>query len=845
MFDNRNFTACITGQLAERGFGTKRQGEILDRFNGIATSLQAEGYGAQIAQSMAMNRVFAELSQATLERAKRAQKTLEVVALGSDRIKAGSDISASVWVMDGAKGRGGGIARSLVSMIVNDPRFPGLSAEGVRDALRGRYWAIMADALDNYGKGVYGTQKGKAGLWDIVREVFGQDTGNADAKGFAQSYLKLDDIMVEDRNKAGGSLVKLDTYFMPQRQNAVKVSAVERGEWIDDHMQWVDWSRMRWPDGSPIAAADRPALLNHVYETLSTDGKTRIEPGAMGGRGSAIGNALEDHRLLTYKDADSWIAMHEKYSDGNVFDVIQQHVEHMAHNTGLVQVFGPNPQMMADTLKAMALKQAGEVAAARKSKADVQAVPQAELGIKNRFEPMFEQFTRANAMSQESQWAAGVIATANVLTAAKLGSVPLLAVAGDFHQTLAVRFMNHMPLIDGIDTYLKGVTTGFKDLEKFGARAGHVFDTTVGATYTTERYAPIATYGGPISRKISDAMIRTSGLTRHTEIARATAQKEFMGLLSESLGKEHADLPFADMMARYGIGKDEWDAARSNIKLWEPEPGAEFFRPLDLLDTKLANKDDLYFRYASMISQESKYMVPGSTLEASIVLRGTSRPDTLPGALLHSFAMYKNFPITMTQMYGRLALSETDKMDRSKFLAALFLGSVMVGALGVQLREVVKGRTPLPMNTVTFWAKAALAGGGMSLLGDFLFGNINQYGQGASQIAGPVGGFAIDAANLVFGDPFKFVSAYDKEEDFKSTFGSRAGLFLKQNTPGTSLWWARLALERTIWDTFDETFDKDAKKKQRAKINKQEEQGNRYFSPPGSGLAGIFGGQAR
>lgn len=842
MFDNRNFTACITGQLAERGFGTKRKGEILDRFNGLAASLMSEGYGSQIAQSMAMNRVFAELSEATLERAKRAQKTLEVVALGADRIAMGKDISASVWVMDGAKGRGGGIARALVSMIVNDPRFPGLSAEGVRDSLRGRYWAIMADALDNFGKGAYGTQKGKAGLWDIVREVFGQDTKNADAREFAKAYLKLDDIMVADRNKAGASLKKLDTYFMPQRQNAVKVSAVDAAEFIDDHMKWLDWNRMRWPDGSPIAAADRPALLNHVYETLSTDGKTRIEPGAMNGRGSAVGNSLDEHRMLTYKDADSWIAQHEKYGDGNVFDVIQQHVEHMAHNTGLIHIFGPNPQMMADTLKAMALKQAGEVAAARKSVHDIQAVPQAEMGIKNRFEPMFEQFTRSNAMSQESQWAAGVLATANVLTAAKLGSVPLLAVAGDFHQTLAMRFMNNMPLMDGIGTYLKGVTTGFKDLEKFGARAGHVFDSTVGATYTTERFSPIATYGGPISRKISDAMIRTSGLARHTEIARATVQKEFMGLLSENIGKEHADLPFTDMMARYGIGKDEWDAARGAIKLWEPEPNAEFFRPLDLLDTKLPNKDDLYMRFASMISQESKNAVPGSTLEASIVLRGASRPDTLPGALLHSFAMYKNFPITFTQMYGRLALAETDKMDRAKFLAAIFLGSVAVGAMGVQLREVTRGKTALPMNTATFWGKAALAGGGMSLLGDFLFGNINQYGQGASQIAGPVGGFAIDAANLVFGDPFKFVSAYDKEEDFKSTFGARAGLFLKQNTPGTSLWWARLAIERTIWDTFDETFDKDAKKKQRAKINKQEDQGNRFWSAPGSGLSGFVGG---
>lgn len=842
MFAQRNFIACIEGQLAERGFGAKRKAEIVDNFNGLTKQFEAQGYGSQVAGTMAMNAVFDKLAMLTKERAKRAAKTLEVQAENVARVTAGGKVNASVFVMDGGSGHGAGLVRGAISAIQTDPRLPGfLSAESIRNSYRGKYHALIADGLDAYGKGAFSTQRNVAGLSDIPREIFGQDTGNAAAKAFAKSYLALDDVMIADRNNAGGSIQKLDKYFLPQKQNAVTVMNTPFEKWRDDHMAWLDWNKMAWPDGSPIKPSEREGILKDVYTTFRTDGANKIDPASFSGRGSAVGNQLEDHRFLVYKDAESWMAAHEAYGDGNIADVVIRHIEQMAHKTALIDVMGPNPEMWFDNIKAVVLKQAADIAASPGAKGyDKKAVSEATKVIKNKLEPMFEQYTHKNPMDPNSPFGAGVTATANVLTGAKLGGVVALAAPGDFQQTLAIRWLNKLPLLSGMDDYFKGVSVGFKEAQGLGTRSGYVFDNLVGATYTTERFSPIATYGPHWSRTLSDSMIRASGLARHTEIARWVAQKELMGVMNDMKGKEFNELPFALMMQRYGIGKPEWDAVRNEIKTWSPQAGADFLRPLDILETKLANKQELYQRFYSMVDQESRHMVPGATLEAAITMRGTSRPDTLPGMILHSFSMYKNFPMTVVHMYGRLAMSQAE--NRLSFIAAMGVGMTLVGAAGVQLRELSKGRTLEPMNTATFWGQAALSGGAMSIWGDFLFGGVNdQFRNAANIIGGPLAGLAADTANLALGDPFKYVNLWDNERDehFKSTFTSRAANFLRLNTPGTSLIWARLALEREIWDTLDNLVDPRIDAKRRQRMRKQERTyGNTYWSEPGSALFG-------
>ncbi len=306
---------------------------------------------------------------------------------------------------------------------------------------------------------------------------------------------------------------------------------------------------------------------------------------------------------------------------------------------------------------------------------------------------------------------------------------------------------------------------------------------------------------------------------------------ETMGFLDELRETSWNDLPIQHVMQRYGITKRDWDTVRT-IPAWSPQKGATFFKPLDIMDTKLIDRDQLYKKFFNMVYNESKHMVPASTMEASVVLRGVSRPDTIAGLLLHSFAMYKNFPVTFAMTYGRLALSRPDKLTRVGFLAGLAVGMTGVGALGVQLRELKNGRTPLPMDTPQFWGKAFLAGGAAGLMGDFLFNGINEYGRGfATSAAGPGAGFIQDTITLTAGQPFRWVEAGSA---FDGDFKVRLVEYARRYTPGSSIWWAHKVLGTEFFDRAAEAVDPKARQKQRKKIrDRQKIYGNTYWYEPG------------
>ena len=177
-----------------------------------------------------------------------------------------------------------------------------------------------------------GRQKGKAHLPNIVREIKGEATGDALAKQVADAWLKVSDTTVDMMNAAGGSMNRLANY-LPQAQSAVRMvkDGGENGAiWKKDMLDWLDWERTRWPDGSIIKPEERADLLDKVWLTLTTDGANKIDVTAFRGRGRAVGNMLDDHRFLHF-NGENWLKMHAKYSDGNVMDTLFGHIEHMSH----------------------------------------------------------------------------------------------------------------------------------------------------------------------------------------------------------------------------------------------------------------------------------------------------------------------------------------------------------------------------------------------------------------------------------------------------------------------------------------------------------------------------------
>lgn len=774
------FLSCLTAELEKKRFGDKRKAEIVDRFTGLAAHYKA--IGAVDPEAMAMTRVLDEVSADTARRARMNYTALKKLSDLNGHFdaytgKSEADAAKALFTMD---------ARSKSELNVGT----------LADVYKGQLWAAMNDVVEKMGKGLFGFQRGKAYFDNIVDEIFGKATGDKVAAQLAKSWNEGVGMVVDLWRMAGGEMERLDRWGLPQLQSLAKMlrnGGNDGADWIADHMKWVDWDRMRWPNGSPIEPADRPRALKAAWETLSSDGANGIDPRSFKGNGHALGNVVDQHRFLIYKDGEAWRAAHEKYGDGSVFDVMTAYIADISHKMALVRVFGNNPTAMIDTVKATAIKRAAERGGG-KEKLAVQAE------LKKSFDPLAEVELRRNAMDPESTMANIVLGTGNVLNSAQLAGAVLAAMPGDFATTLITRAFNHLPVLDGITSYVRNLVAP-GEMMRLATQSGFVLDELVHSIYSKSRFSGVAEYGPEWTKKLSDFTLRASGMNNHTNAARWVGQAEMMGALAAERGTDFDKLPFKEMMERYGITSKDWDKLRA-LTPWQPYPGVERLRPSDLLTN--SNNQQTFERLQSMILQESRYMVPNSTTEASVKLKGDLRPDTLPGALLHSFAMYKNFPITLALMYGRVAMTIPSTQGRLGYAAALGSSLLLAGAVGLQLREMSKGRDPLPVDRPSFWGKAALASGAMSIWGDLIFYGVNDFGKSPTDVAaGPIVSFAGDTTQLAFGRMLGWADKFGtlkENRESKTPWLAQATEYASRYTPGTSLWWARTALQRELFD---------------------------------------------
>jgi len=246
-------------------------------------------------------------------------------------------------------------------------------------------------------------------------------------------------------------------------------------------------------------------------------------------------------------------------------------------------------------------------------------------------------------------------------------------------------------------------------------------------------------------------------------------------------------------------------------------------RPVDIINRTDISPDlanSLGSRVLEMVNTETNFAVPSTSMRGRLALTGDSRPGTWAGELTRSFAMYKNFGITLVNTHLVRGATQPGIKGKGSYYSNLLISTTIMGALAIQLKEMSKGRDPRPMNTEEFWGAAFLQGGGLGIYGDFLFADLNRFERGLpATVAGPVVGFADDIKNLTLGNLIEAASG----EDTKAA--SELIRFAQRYTPGSSIWYLRSGLERNVWDRLQEWADPKA----RSKMRKQERKYKRDY----------------
>ena len=186
---------------------------------------------------------------------------------------------------------------------------------------------------------------------DVVRERFGETTNNHIAKQISDELGTMYEGYRTRFISAGGNIGNLgDDFGLTTIWHGDKLKDAGVQQWLDDALNNIDRSKYVDTDGNPLTNDQIKNLINHSYDSITTDGLNTLNIGEVRQGSGKATNRMSQSRVLHWKNADAWLEMQQKYGALPFVDLIDSHIDTMAKNIALVEKFGSNPNRAFDIL---------------------------------------------------------------------------------------------------------------------------------------------------------------------------------------------------------------------------------------------------------------------------------------------------------------------------------------------------------------------------------------------------------------------------------------------------------------------------------------------------------------
>ena len=693
------------------------------------------------------------------------------------------------------------------------------------EALATKYLAdLMEDLKPSVGGFV--SKKKKATMMDVVRALFDGKSSNSSANEFAKAWTLAAESMRLRFNKYGGRIPKLKDWGIPMSHDFIKVRKANVDEWIEFVLPRLNISKMI--DNSTGVAFTEESLrlvLAKVYEDIAELGTRRLKPGSS--RSSSLSNKRLDHRFLIFKNADSWLQYAERFAEGDIYSIMMGHIKSMGRDIAFLKRFGPNPEFthryIKDKIRIEGIKNRDI-----KRKAKIKFSEENRIALFNyKLDSYFAYFKGQLNVPSNTFFARTMAGIRQIITSSVLGSASILAV-GDFNFGRMTAQFNEIGAFGQARRAVKLLKEGIKKdktLSKVALRSALVAESWTAVAHTSQRYT-LDTKAPEITRRFADATLKLSGLTDLTQAGRWAFGMELMGFLADNVGKKFDELNpgTKNMLQRYGIESDTWDIIRKtklyDAGLDDPKVAGQdifFLRPDDIrVRTDLPPNvgEDIATKMFDLISSETELAVPSSSAKFKALALRMSKPGTLIGEVALSGLMFKSFAVTLVFTHLNRAM-KLKGAAKGRYFADLLISSALMGALAFELRELTKGREPTSLeyikkNPGEYYTRMLMTGGGIGIFGDFLLQDYTRYNTSlGATAAGPVVGLLENIKKIT-------IDQFRKEE---TDIGNQAVRMIKQYTPGSSIWYIRLAFERLIADRVAQLVDPNVQQRRNRLIN--------------------------
>jgi hypothetical protein len=675
-----------------------------------------------------------------------------------------------------------------------------MSAEVHAEAIKRNALRQLLDTFESTDPKLFGLFENREGIVALTREIFGHDSGDPVAKKGAEAWLKVAEQLRQKFNAAGGDIGKLDNWGLPQHHSQLKVAKAGRDAWVADILPSIERARYVNEDGTRFTDPQMVEFLGRVWETIATGGVNKIEPGAPRGSGMRA-NRNAESRQLHFKGPDDYLAYQVKYGDRDLFGLMTSHVGALAKDIAMIETFGPNPNVTYSYFRDLALTEGARANPRQAAKLQERAV---------KMDSVYDYIAGRTLPVANEHLAKGFDTLRNWLVATRLGSAFITSFSDEATLYLTAH-VNNLPEVQVLKNELAAMNPANRVEKRMAQRAGLALDTLIG---DLNRFGQDG-LGSSFSSKLAQTTMRLSGLNAITDARKRAFGVTMMDAIG-ALTRDHATVKGLDatdwrILKSKGITERDWSLWRlaktedwngTNSTMLTPESIARI--PADVLEREGFTAKDrsaaVHKLLGAVLEETDMAVITPGARERALMGAGLQR-GTWKGELTRSFFLFKSFPLAMVMRHWMRGNGMETAGGKAAYIGSLVVATTVLGALSLEIDQMLQGKDPRTLNPagkggVRNWFAAMLKGGSLGVYGDFLFSEATNGGTKGPFAAavGPVGGLVEEALNLTQGNLVQYAQGKDTHA------GAELVRFMKGNTPGANLWYAKAALDHILWN---------------------------------------------
>lgn len=659
----------------------------------------------------------------------------------------------------------------------------------------------MLNAIDSKWLGLFEDPESAR---NFIKAAFGEESTQKARDGY-KAYKDVNKDQMARAKAAGLQGGELEDYI-PQNHDQWKVAEASKvlgkakgtdnaDSWAEFITPLLDREKFLNDDGTLMSDADLRIVLREAYDNIVTNGHSG-DPfdfkEIQRQRKSRGGRFKLKHRVLHFKDADSWLAYHEKFGRGSLSQMLMGSVLNLSHTIGMLEKFGPNPEntyrFMKDIAQAESEKMKPKVSGLERHFVYGESVGFTRTNIDNVWknltgEANLVESVRGSRVAQDIR---------NLEVSSKLGKAFITSIS-DIPTTLIAARFNRIPITEALSIIPRAFGSEWKD---YAVQLGIVADSLLddfnrwGGDFIGQNW----------SSKVANGVMRASLLTWWTDGIRRGFSLCMMASLGRMAKKSWNMLDDYDRarLVDGGIEEADWETIR--------QAGTEKFKGLDFLNLQALKNVDMTAasKLVAFVVKESEM----ASLNPDIVTRSETnrglKRGTINGEISRCAFLFKTFPISMMEKQWRRAewLNRHSKVNKWAYLAGIMVATTLGGAFVLQLQQLLNGKDFRDSTSREFWLDSLAKGGGLGFAGDFLadqFSDDPKMGAwGAIQGLGPVASSLFEAGDLAMAARGNAFFGKDKNVEVK------AARFARSHMPFVNMWYTSAVIDRAFWNEMQE-----------------------------------------